>query len=327
MKKEMLIYSKENNDITFDKFVEKINSDYNGLVFDKIIKDPIGKSGTNPTWGRVFGYKNGQLSQDYQVGLYKEYDWERPESAHAEKIWSIIGKIMLDDCRVPDIDIINDKINDGAGVLSYRIMNNDFEDLTNLNSIVYRKFERQELKKYRGYIYIEDLFKAIKEEISDIDNYKKMEKSIIEVILLDSITNNADRHLDNWAMIRNKNTNQYSLGLFDHSSSFIGLDPRNRNSLNGWISSYLCIDPPEKWNKILIGSNGKKLTEYISQNYTKYYNEFLEKFEDRLKKFYEKIDGETGSISQRLIKSNFDLKLSKLNQLAHKNIEGVEYGK
>lgn len=327
MGREMLLYSEEDSDMSFEEFVDRIPNGYSGLVFNKIIQDPIGKSGSNPIWGNIYLYENGQIAQEPQVGLYKSYDWERPDSAYAEKLWSVLGKIMLDKCRVADIDIINDRINGGPAVLSYRIMDNSYEDLTNLNSIAFRKFDRQELKKFGGYMKIENLLEFIKLEVDNADNFKEIEQCIIETILLDSITNNADRHLDNWALIRDKNTNKYSLGLFDHSLSFIDMDAHAINSLNGWTSSYLLIDSPEKRKRFMKGDNGEKLVKYISTNYTEYFEEFSQKFQNRIGIFNEKLDMETGGIVPSVVKMNFGIKINKLNELSYKNKEGDEYGR
>ena len=42
--KPAIIYDKEENSISFDQFVNEIDTSYEGLVLDKIRKDPIGNS-------------------------------------------------------------------------------------------------------------------------------------------------------------------------------------------------------------------------------------------------------------------------------------------
>jgi len=55
------------------------------------------------------------------TAIYKEPDYDNDCGPYAEKIWSILGKIMLPNCKVPNIEIIRDKKIDSTipGTMSY----------------------------------------------------------------------------------------------------------------------------------------------------------------------------------------------------------------
>ena len=48
--------------------------------------------------------------------------------------------------RVPDIDIVEQRKNN-LGLISYRILDGDKEDLIHIRDLLYHKYERQEMKE------------------------------------------------------------------------------------------------------------------------------------------------------------------------------------
>ncbi len=91
MKKKITIIKQNDGDIT--DFIN--NPQKTDLLFKELQQDTIGKSSSNPIWGYVYSVKNGNLSYK-GIGLHKEYDYDNPLAAYAERAWSIIGREILD---------------------------------------------------------------------------------------------------------------------------------------------------------------------------------------------------------------------------------------
>lgn len=269
------------------------------IVFKEIQKDTIGRSGSSPTWGAVYENKDGNLNFK-AIGLYKEYDYDIPDAAYGEKIWSILGKKILKNVRVPNIDVVEERKGD-ACCISYRLLNNDTEDMIHIRDILYHHYEREELKKKRDLFQIDDILKCVKTQVPDEENYKEIEKAMIQTILLDCVTNNADRHSNNWAIIRNKATNKYELAAYDHSSSLVDLlNDKRYHTAKGWVGSYIIID--ERYRKIGLGNPGDVLIEYISKKFPEYYEEFTNNYVSNLDEALEEIKN-----------SNLGIDLTRLN--------------
>lgn len=281
--------------------IEKLLADgiKTDVVFEIIQRDTIGRSNSSPTWGYVYHMVDGNLV-DKGIGLYKENDYDYPDAAYAEKIWSIIGKNILSKVRVPNIDVVEPYKNN-TGLISYRILDNDKEDLIHIRDLLYHKYERQEMKERNDLYTIDDILECIKMQVKDQENYKEIEKSIIHTIMLDCITNNADRHPDNWAIIRNKKTNKYELGIYDHSTTLVDMiDYRKFLTSNGWVSSFLLIEEPKqtRWT----GDNGEKILRYIFDNYKEYFDEFYTNINNNMEKVVKEISEEDlGTNKDRVI--------------------------
>ncbi len=197
------------------------------IVFKCIQADLIGNSGSNPTWGQVYEYDEEEGYLKYKGnGLYKEIDYDYPNNAYSEKLFSIIGQRVLPGVRVPNIDVVQGPYS-GHGIISHILLDNDKEDLIHVRDLLFNKYDRTEVLKRRSVFTIDDILESIKMQVPDEANYKKLEKHIIQTMLLDAVTNNSDRHPNNWALIRNKKTNQYDLAVFDDSAAFIGIIEQN----------------------------------------------------------------------------------------------------
>lgn len=291
------------------------------MLFREIQRDTIGKSSSNPTWGYTYYYNNGKLKYK-GIGLYKEYDYDAPNAAYSEKVWSIIGKNILDNVRVPNIDIVEEHYKE-PGIISYRLLDNDKEDLIHIKDILFNKFERTELKEKRNIIYIEDVLECIKLQINDDENYNKIKRNIIQTLLLDAITNNADRHSNNWALIRNKITSEYELADFDHSSSFVDMfEDRRHFTANGWVSSYTSVNPTN--DKTKMGSCGDEMIKYISKNYREDFEDFFAKFNDKLPNILQEIRNENLDIDMQRLEQRLNDKKRFLKQQSKEEGE-IEY--
>lgn len=274
------------------------------IVFRILSEDTRGKSATNPTWGYVFNVRDGKLKLNIEPdGLYKEFDYDYPNASYAEKIYSIIAKeVLTEDTRIPTIDVVkeNNSIY-GPSTISYKLMNNDKEDMFHIADIMFYKYEREEIEKKKHIFTIEDILECLKEQISDEENYKKIEKSLIHTILMDSILNNLDRHDSNWALVRNKETNKYELAIFDHSISLIDMIEENRTATyNGWVKSYIST------GKTSNSSFGKDIIEYIHKNYGEYFDEFVDKFNEKLPVILNRIKEENLSIDTRRLENKLN---------------------
>ena len=255
------------------------------IVFRELQRDTIGKSGSSPTWGYVYLNNNGKLKFN-GIALRKEYDYDFPLAAYGEKTWSIFGKKLIGDTvRVPDIEIVEE--NPGyPEIISYRLMNNDKEDMIHIKDTLFNKFERDEIRRKKDILTINELLECVKLQIGDEENYKNIEKDIIHVLLLDAITNNGDRHALNWALVRDKITDKYTLAVFDHSSAFVNMfESREHFAHNGWSTTYITVGNDSGRNTI--GSDGIEVVKYISKEYAEYFEEFYEKFNPKLPEILE----------------------------------------
>lgn len=125
------------------------------------------------------------------------------------------------------------------------------------------------------------------------ENYLELEKSIIQTTVVDLLTNNTDRHLTNWALIRNKKNDRYILGLFDHAASFINMSTKTRYIgitdeylKEYWVPSSVLLNTPLDIKNE--SSRGISVFRYLMNKYREYVLEILQKIYDKLPE-YEKI--------------------------------------
>jgi len=290
------------------------------VVFREIQKDTIGRSGSSPTWGDVYYNNNGKLKYK-GVALYKEYDYDFPKAAYSEKIYSIFAKEMLGDrVRVPNIDIVEQK-QGYEGIISYRLMDNNKEDMIHIKDTLFNKFERDEIKAKKSVYTIDEILECVKIQINNEENYKEIEKDIIHVLLLDAVTNNGDRHALNWALVREEKTNKYTLAVFDHSSAFADMIEYRGFTGNGWSTTYTTVGRDKGRHDI--GSEGKAVIEYISKEYPEYFDEFCDDF-------VAKLPGILELINQEDMKIDFNRLSNKMGERRHflkklKNRGEIEY--
>lgn len=209
---------------------------------------------------------------------------------------------------MPNIDVVEQRPG-YEEIISYRLMNNDREDMIHIRDTLFNKFERDEIKAKKDVFTIDEILECVKLQIGDEENYRKIEKDMIQVMLLDAITNNGDRHALNWALVRDEKTNQYTLAVFDHASSFIDMfEDRSYILGNGWSSTYITVGNDK--GRHSIGSDGKVVVEYISKQYPEYFEKFSEKFEDKLPGILE-------FVKQENMKIDFNRLSSKMSEKKH----------
>lgn len=177
--------------------------------------------------------------------------------------------------------------------------------LEELSNSLGRKVSEEELRdiKVKGTSVIQLLREIKAIAIEKYQNYKELEKSIIQVTISDLMVNNIDRHLNNWILIRDKMTNRYVLGIFDHAASFINMSYNNvifsfgQNSVQGkWENSSVLLDSQR--DKKIGSSRGKDVLKYIFDNYREYAIEILQKMHDKIPEFERIISYETIPIAE-----------------------------
>jgi len=308
---------KQNQENISEVFRNEIQTD---ILFRELQRDTVGRSGSIPTWGYVYANEEGKLKFN-GIALHKEYDYDFPDAAYGEKTWSIFGKELLSDTvRVPDIDIVEEKTG-YPEIISYRLMNNDREDMIHIKDALFNKFERDEIRAKKDIFTIDELLECVKLQVGNMENYKKIERDMIRVILLDAITNNGDRHALNWALVRDEKTGEYSLAVFDHASAFMDMFQNRGIRENVWSTSYITVGNNKGRNNI--GSNGKYIVECINQEYPEYFDEFYDEFEIKLPRIMELVRQEEMKIDFRRLSDKMVEKKRFLRRL--KNRGEIEY--
>ena len=308
---------KQNQENIAQVFQNGVQTD---ILFRQLQRDTIGRSGASPTWGYVYSNKEGKLKFK-GIALHKEYDYDFPYAAYGEKTWSIFGKKILGNAvRVPDIDIVEQR--EGyPEIISYRLMNNDKEEMIHIKDVLFNKFEREEIKAKKDVFTIDEILECVKLQIGNEENYKKIERDIIRVILLDAITNNGDRHALNWALVRDEKTGEYSLAVFDHSSAFMDMFYNRGIKDSGWSTSYITFGYNKGRHNI--GSDGKYIVECISKEYPEYFEEFCDDFEFELPQIMELVRQEEMKIDFMRLSDKMGEKKRFLRKL--RNRGEIEY--
>ena len=284
--KKTISIIKQNQKNIAEVFKNGVQTD---IVFRELQRDTVGKSGSSPTWGYVYHNEQGRLKFK-GIALHKEYDYDYPYDAYGEKTWSIFGRELLGDTvRVPIIDVVEEKAN-YPEIISYRVMDNNTEDMIHIKDTLFNKFQREEMRVKKDIFTIDEILECVKIQIGNEENYKKIERDIIRVVLLDAVTDNGDRHALNWALVRDEKTGEYTLAVFDHARSFIDMFQNRGIKESGWSTSYITFGIDKGRN--YIGSEGKYIVECISKEYPEYFEEFCDDFENKLQTILEFIKKE-----------------------------------
>lgn len=250
------------------KFVHSPPSqfDTNTLYVQKFAEDTVGTT-FGASWVYVFSEKH-----DKKVALYKPLDYDEPLGAYAELLYSNIAQLCFNNIkiRVPKINLVIE--NNNVGILSYSIVDRITEDLIHIEALMSYKYKKNPKQQRNIFtLGISDIFESVLHEVHDEKNFIELQKSIIFTILLDSFTNNVDRHQKNWGLVRDKTSNYYELAIFDNVKSFINMFYHRagyKNSdlwaitYNGTISSL----------EIEVGNQA---CAFIKKEYPEYFCEFI----------------------------------------------------
>lgn len=279
------IFLRKKHDPCFEAWIKDLPENFNGVVCDTIDRDSEGNSGGKPRWVKVRESVNGKLSENSRIAIYKEPDYDEVEGPYAEKMWSILGKLVLPNCVVPDIDIISDPREKMVpGVLSYCIADKEKEDMIEIRNILrWNGISEKDMLQNDDRLYTKELLNHIKAYIKDDEKYNEIEGEIVKVILLDCVTNSLDRHPDNWCVIFNHKTGKYRVGLYDNTVSFVNMiSPRPGVVVDGnWGRIFIKVENENGRTS----DKGNEVIKYIHQEYPEYFNEFTESFSSKVEEF------------------------------------------
>ena len=326
---KMKIYDPDVQKVPFAAYMKELEKQkFNGFVFFKFYRDPVGNSGSNPTWGDLYEVIKGK--EHYKGNcLYKEMDYDEPYASYCEKLWSILGKRVLGGkTRVPEITLVKPEGSSECGALSHIILNNDTEDMADMKKMLFFKLERQEQEKLKYLVDYQDLIDCVRIQVNNEENFKELEEQIVNTMLLDAVTNNADRHAKNWALVRNKATNHYSLGLYDHGVSFLDMvsdRPNATSTSNGrsmWTTTYIKTDPNVVYRGM--GDTGDKIVKYLFNRYPEISEKFYETFCRELPGFEQDLKDAPSDINTKRIMSNLLIKKRVMEKIIDRQRGGGE---
>lgn len=170
--------------------------------------------------------KEWVLSPKNELCLYKQTqikDDNTSTNAHyAERLYSEVANLLWVKCAKTELV----KINKQKGIISYYFLkdNEELIDFTALIQNIRQDFIPKSLKcKKTGEHYsIELILESVKAVVFEREEYKKIRKNIIELIILDSLCDHYDRNPSNIALIRNYNNHlnkQFSLSpIYDNGT-------------------------------------------------------------------------------------------------------------
>ena len=171
--------------------------------------------------------KEWVLSPNNQLCLYKQTqikDDNTSTNAHySECLYQEIASLIYVNCAKTELAQINKK----KGIISYYFLKEN-EELVDFNSLIQNireDFVPKSLKcKKTGEHYsIELILEAVKAVVYEREEYKKIRKKIIELIIMDALCDHYDRNPSNIALIRNYDkplNKQFSLApIYDNGTS------------------------------------------------------------------------------------------------------------
>lgn len=314
IKKNLLIYreyleKEQKNPISLGEFLYGLGNEYTGLIFLEGEKDSLGGSGGNPTWGYLYEYFGEEENEEKKLiakgyAIHKEYDYDYPYESYHEKLYSILAKKVIKNCRIPYIDIAFLQNSNNPSTLSHCIFDQNKEEMFEIKDYLYNIFEREDLNKKEDTVLISEILESIKMSVTNIENYKEIEESVIQVLILDSIVNNPDRHPNNWAIVRNIKTGKYSLGIFDNGRSFYNVTKYiNKEE---WICNYVLTEERKRNG---LGDRGDKIIRYIKQQYPEILKKFIHRFIHKLPEFYEEIEDLPNGVNKGYLRAKIEQKV------------------
>lgn len=171
--------------------------------------------------------KEWVLSPNNQLCLYKQTqikDDNTSTNAHySECIYQDIATLIRVNCAKTELAQIKKK----KGIISYYFLKEN-EELIDFNALIQnirQDFIPKSLKckQTKEYYSIELILEAVKAVVYDREEYKKIRKKIIELIIMDALCDHYDRNPSNIALIRNYDmplNKQFTLApIYDNGTS------------------------------------------------------------------------------------------------------------
>lgn len=172
--------------------------------------------------------KEWVLSPNEELCLYKQTQIKNDNTStnahYAECLYSEIASLLWLNCAKTELA----KINKQQGIISYYFLkdNEELIDFTALIQNIRQDFIPKGLKcrKTGEHYSIELILEAVKAVVYEREEYKKIRKNIIELIIMDALCDHYDRNPSNIALIRNYSkplSKQFSLSpIYDNGTSF-----------------------------------------------------------------------------------------------------------
>lgn len=235
--------------------------------------------------------KEWVLSPDNQLYLYKETQIKSDNTStnahYSECLYQDIASLICVNCAKTELAKIKKK----KGIISYYFLKEN-EELIDFNALIQnirQDFIPKSLKcKKTGEHYsIELILEAIKAVVYEREEYKKIRKKVIELIIMDALCDHYDRNPSNIALIRNYNmplNKQFSFSpIYDNGTSLCMSLPTEvaKNYLE--MENGIEILDNNIISKIGFpdtrGTSYKKLLEYIFKHYSNDANDIIKNIE------------------------------------------------
>lgn len=269
--------------------------DFEGLQFRFSSLDSVGTSCGNK-WGYVSRVYPGKQSlkikpqfvtvfgrlQGEKAVLLKQSDGDYSDISVNEWLYSQLGRLLLDEVKVPRIKRVYYKYDNS--MLSYSLLTDlHNEELFHMEDIISLKLGDPQQQKYYSSFGINDILECMHKFVDNPEDAKRIETGIITTTILDCITNNVDRHGKNWGVIRHSLDNSYDLFAVDHSLAFTNMiDPRPG-----------VVDPSGYPNSVVASTTSKGKPESARKTLAYIQKNFPEEFElmtQRMKDYISEIE-------------------------------------
>lgn len=235
--------------------------------------------------------KEWVLSPSNQLFLYKQTqikDDNTSTNAHySECIYQDIASLIHINCAKAELAQIKKK----KGIISYYFLKQN-EELIDFNVLIQnirQDFIPKSLKcKKTGEHYsIELILEAVKAVVYEREEYKKIRKKIIELIIMDALCDHYDRNPSNIALIRNYNktiNKQFSFSpIYDNGTSLYMSLPVEVAQMYLEMENGIEILDNNIISKIGFsdtrGASYKDLLEYIFKHYSNDTNDIINNIE------------------------------------------------
>lgn len=225
--------------------------------------------------------KEWLLTPDNKLCLYKitqiKDDNTSTNAHYSECIYYEITKLIGVDCAKTELAKIQNK----EGIISYYFLQEN-EELIDFNALIQNIRQDyipkgMKCKYTKEYYSISLILEAIKSVVYNRQEYKKIRKKIMELIIMDSLCDHYDRNSSNIALIRNYSEEydkQFKLApIFDNGTSLAASLPievasyyvNKQNGLEELDDSII--------SKIGIGNRFASYKELLSYIFERYYDD------------------------------------------------------
>ncbi len=235
--------------------------------------------------------KEWVLSPSNQLFLYKQTQIKEDNAStnahYSECIYHDIASLIHINCAKAELAQIKKK----KGIISYYFLKQN-EELIDFNALIQnirQDFIPKSLKcKKTGEHYsIELILEAVKAVVYEREEYKKIRKKIVELIIMDALCDHYDRNPSNMALIRNYNktiNKQFSFSpIYDNGTSLYMSLPVEVAQMYLEMENGIEILDNNIISKIGFpdtrGASYKDLLEYIFKHYSNDTNDIVNNIE------------------------------------------------